>query len=158
MSKATAEAVELPDSEQFEGETLADLEAEWQAEQAEQQAEENQPSREEIERARKLAEKMNGGFLWVVNRTQCPHVDIDQIVNREAGNEAFEPLAERWGGEVPAWLQQFEPYIAAGVYMATTIATARQVERQVIEKARAKQQQQQEGGQHGSEPGHQPTE
>lgn len=132
-----------------EGETLDDLAAEWQAEQAEAEAAENQPTREEIERARKLAEKMNEGFLWVVNRTQCPHVDIDQIVDRQKGADAFEPLAERWGGEVPEWLQQFSPYIGAGVYMATTIVTARQVERQVIEQAKAAQNQ--EAGKHGEE-------
>lgn len=135
---------------EHEGETLDDLEQEWQAEQAETEATENQPSKEEIERARKLAEKMNDGFLWLVNRTQCPHVNIDQVIEREKGVEAFEPLAERWGGEVPEWLQQFSPYIGAGVYMATTIVTARQVERQVIEAARAKQQQ--EGGANGEEP------
>lgn len=148
----TAEAVDLEQHETHEGESLDDLAAEWQAEQAEEQQAESQLSREEIERARKLAEKMNKGFLWVVNRTQCPHVDINQIVDQEQGVEAFEPLAERWGGEVPEWLQQFSPYIGAGVYMATTIVTARQVERQVIEQARAKQQQSQEGGQHGEEP------
>lgn len=141
-----AEAVEL------DGETLDDLEQEWQKEQAEAYAEENEPSREELERARKLAEKMNAGFLWMVNRTQCPHVDIDQIVEAEKGIEAFEPLAEKWGGEVPAWVQQFSPYIGAGVYMATTIVTARQVERQVLENHK---KQQQEAGQHGEEPGHQ---
>jgi len=148
---ATAESVDLQQGDQYEGETLDDLASEWEAEQAEAEAAENQPSKEDIEKARKLAEKMNAGFLWIVNRTQCPHVDISKIVEEEQGVDAFEPLAERWGGEVPEWLQQFIPYIGAGVYMATTIVTARQVERQVIEQAKANQQQQ-EGAQHGEEP------
>ena len=144
------DAAEMID--EFDGETLDDLEQEWREQQAEAEAKESQPSKEDVERARALAEKMNDGFLWLVNRTQCPHVAIDEIVDRKKGVEAFEPLAERWGGEVPEWLQQFSPYIGAGVYMATTIITARQVERQVIEQARAKKQQSQEGGQHGEEP------
>lgn len=147
MSEA-AEAI------QHEGETLDDLEQEWQAEQAESEAEENRLDPEEQEKARKLAEKMNAGFLWIVNRTQCPHVNIEEIVERAKGDEAFEPLAERWGGEVPEWVQQFSPYIGAGVYMATTIVTARQVERQILEEAERQQKQAREAGQHGEEPGH----
>ena len=132
---------ESVDMVEIDGETLEDLEQEWQAEQAEQE----QADPAEAARARELAEKMNAGFLWVVNRTQCPHVNIDEIVNREAGADAFEPLAEKWGGEVPAWVQQFSPYISAGVYMATTIATARQIERQVMEEHERKQKQEQGG-------------
>lgn len=144
-----AEAIE------HEGETLDDLEQEWHQTQADAEAAENEPSPEEEKRARELAERMNAGFLWIVNRTQCPHVNIEEIVDRQKGNEAFEPLAEKWGGEVPAWIQQFSPYIGAGVYMATTIITARQVERQILEEA-AKQAK--EAGQHGKEPGHAATE
>lgn len=139
------EAAETLD--QLDGETLDDLEQEWQAEQSEAAAAEDQPSPDDIEAARRLAEKMNDGFLWVVNRTQCPHVQIDQIVDRQKGVDAFEPLAERWGGEVPEWVQQFMPYIGAGVYMATTIVTARQVERQITEAA--EKQQDSEGGTDG---------
>lgn len=145
-----AEAVE-----QYEGETLEDLAQEWDAEQAEAEAEASKPDPDEIEKARALAERMNGGFLWMVNRTQCPHVKIDEIVEREKGDDAFLPLAEKWGGEVPEWLQQFSPYIGAGVYMATTIITARQVERQILEQA---EKQAREAGQHGEEPGHATTE
>lgn len=149
---------EAAESIEFEGESLDDLEQEWKQEQADTEAEENQPSREEIERARKLAEKMNAGFLWMVNRTQCPHVDINKIVDQQKGVEAFEPLAERWGGEVPEWLQQFSPYIGAGIYMATTIVTARQVEAQILaDQAIKKAQQQQEGAASGEEPGHTAT-
>lgn len=137
--------------DQTEGETLDDLEQEWQAEQAEAETEASRVTPEEAEKARKLAEQMNSSFLWIVNRTQCPHVDIDQIVEREKGVDAFEPLAEKWGGEVPEWLLQFQPYIGAGVYMATTIVTARQIERQVLEAAAAEKQKQ-EGGNDGQEP------
>ena len=139
---------------EHEGETLDDLEQEWQAEQAEAEALENEPTAEERRKAEELAKKMNAGFLWLVNRTQCPHVEIDEIVDRAKGDEAFEPLAEKWGGEVPAWVQQFSPYIGAGVYMATTIITARQVERQILEEAERQQKQAREAGQHGEEPGH----
>lgn len=149
---------EAAESIEFEGESLDDLEQEWKQEQADTEAEENQPSREEIERARQLAEKMNAGFLWMVNRTQCPHVEISKIVDEQKGVEAFEPLAERWGGEVPEWLQQFSPYIGAGIYMATTIVTARQVEAQILaDQAIKKAQQQQEGAASGEEPGHTAT-
>lgn len=119
----------------YEGETLDELESEWQAEQASQEAQANQPDPEEIRQAEELAKRINGGFLWVVNRTQCPHVNIDEIVDREQGDEAFLPLAEKWGGEVPEWLQALQPYIAAGVYMGSTIITARQIERQMLEEA-----------------------
>ena len=146
-----SEAAETID---HEGETLDDLEQEWQQTQADTEAAENEPSPEEVKKARELAERMNAGFLWIVNRTQCPHVEIDKIVERAKGDEAFEPLAEKWGGEVPAWVQQFSPYIGAGVYMATTIITARQVERQILEEAERQAKQAREAGQHGEEPGH----
>ena len=119
----------------YEGETLDELEQEWQAEQESQQAEANRPDPEELRQAEQLAKRINAGFLWAVNRTQCPHVNIDEIVNREQGDEAFIPLAEKWGGEVPEWVQALQPYIAAGVYMGSTIITARQIERQIIEEA-----------------------
>lgn len=147
-----AEAIE------FNGETLEDLEQEWSQEQAEVEAKENEPTKAEKEKAEKLARKLNSGFLYVVNRTACPHVKVDQVIDREEGDQAFQDLAERWGGEVPEWLARWEPYIAAGVYMGTTIATARQAERQAIEILKAQHQQQQEGGQNGAEPGHATTE
>lgn len=145
MSKNAAVDVES------EGETLEDLEQEWSATQAEAEYQANQPDPDEVERARKLAEKMNASFLWAVNRTQCPHVAIDELVDREKGNEAFEPLAEKWGGEVPPWLEAMQPYIAAGVYMGTTIITARQAEAAVIEQAERRHQQEQ-GARDGEEP------
>jgi hypothetical protein len=122
---------------EHEGETLADLESEWQSGQEQAEALENQPTPDEAAAAAALAARINGGFLWLVNRTQCPHVDIDELVNREKGNEAFLPLAEKWGGEVPPWLAVLEPYIAAGVYMGTTIVTAKQVEAQIVAQAKA---------------------
>lgn len=141
---------ETQNAEIYEGETLDELEQEWQEQKADQEAEANQPDPEETQRAEALAEKINASFLWIVNRTQCPHVNIDEIVNREQGNEAFVPLAEKWGGEVPPWMEALQPYLAAGVYMGTTIVTARQVERQIMEQAE-RQQAEQEEAEHGQE-------
>jgi hypothetical protein len=136
-----------------EGETLADLESEWQSTQAEAEELESQPTADEVARAAALAARINSGFLWLVNRTQCPHVSIDEIVDRKAGNEAFLPLAEKWGGEVPPWLAALEPYIAAGVYMGTTIVTAKQVEAQILAQAEkaAKETQGAEGGEESAD-------
>ena len=139
---------------EHEGETLADLEQEWQATQDEAEELENQPSAAEQIQAEALAARINGGFLWLVNRTQCPHVSIDEFVDRQAGNDAFLPLAEKWGGEVPPWMAALEPYIAAGVYMGTTIVTAKQKEAQVIEQARQAQQEKQERADNGQESQH----
>lgn len=139
---------EVAEAVEHEGETLDDLDMEWQKEQAEAEAETEKLSAGEKEAVERLAKKMNAGFLWIVNRTQCPHVNIEEIVERAKGDEAFEPLAEKWGGEVPAWVQQFSPYIGAGVYMATTIVTARQVERQIVEEAEKKRK---EAGHNGEE-------
>jgi len=136
-----------------ENETLADLESEWQSTQADNEALENQPTADEVAQAAALAARINSGFLWLVNRTQCPHVAIDEIVDRKAGNEAFLPLAEKWGGEVPPWLAALEPYIAAGVYMGTTIVTAKQVEAQIIAQAEkaAKESQGAAGGEESAD-------
>ncbi|MFL1484904.1 hypothetical protein [Marinobacter sp. LN3S78] len=147
--------------EQQEGAGLDDMIQEYEAEQAEAEAEAKQPDPEEQERARKLAEKMNNGFLWAVRATQCPHVEIDKVVDREAGNEAFVPLAERWGGEVPEWIQalldQYQPYIAAGWYMGSAIYKARQAEAEVLayleaQRRKAQQHQQQQEPGNGTEP------
>jgi len=139
-----------PEPQTVEGETLDDLAQEWEAEQADQEAEANQPDPEETRRAEALAKQINGSFLWIVNRTQCPHVNIEEIVKREQGDEAFLPLAEKWGGEVPPWMEALQPYLAAGVYMGTTIVTARQVERQILEQAE-RQKAEQEETEHGQE-------
>lgn len=130
-----SEAIELVEDIEAEGESLDDLQQEWQNENDKARAIEDQPSDEEKKRAAVLAARINGGFLFLVSRTQCPHVDISELVDREQGDSAFLPLAEKWGGEVPPWFAAFEPYIAAGIYMGTTIVTARQVEAQVIEQA-----------------------
>lgn len=145
-----AEAVE------HEGETLDDLEQEWQAEQAEAEAAENEPTAEEKRKAKQLAEDMNNGFLWGVQNFLCPHVDLDQVIKREKGNQAFEPLAEKFGGEVPEWIKPFKPYFAAGIYMGMTIREARRYEAMAVEQL--KNQAKQEAGQHGKEPGHAATE
>ena len=143
------EAVDMenPDLEET---GLDDLIEEWEAEQGEKEAEANKASPEDLEKARKLAEKMNGGFLWMVNRTQCPHVQLDQVIDREQGDEAFLPLAEKFGGEVPPWLAQFEPYIAAGIYMGSVIITARAAEGQALELIEQQKQGAEDGGE--SEP------
>lgn len=133
---------------------LDDLINEWEDDQAEAEAEANKATPEDLEKARKLAEKMNGGFLWMVNRTQCPHVQLDQVIDREQGDEAFLPLAEKFGGEVPPWLAQFEPYIAAGIYMGSVIITARAAEGQALELI----EQQKQGAEDGEKREPQPTE
>lgn len=145
---------------EVDGEGLDEMIRDYEAEQAEAEAEANQPDPEEEERARKLAEKINSGFLKAVKFTQAPHVDIEQIVDREKGNEAFLPLAQEFGGEVPPWLaamiEKYDPYIKAGWYMGTTIYAARKAEAQVLEYLeRQRRQQQQEGAANGqeSEPG-----
>jgi len=97
-----------------------------------------------VKRAEALAAKMNGSFLWMVNRTQCPHVALKEMVNQQEGEDAFYGLAEKWGGEVPAWMEAVQPYIAAGVYMGVTIAVARDAEASVVEAA--KQQAQKKAG------------
>lgn len=149
MSNAVAEPIENTDAD---GPGLDDLIEEWESEQADAEAEASRPKPEDVEKARRLAEKMNGGFLWVVNRTQCPHVELRQLVDPDQGAEAFIPLAEKFGGEVPPWLAQFEPYITAGVYMGSVIITARAAEAQAL----AMIEKQQEGGEHGEERESQP--
>lgn len=134
--------------DEYEGETLDDLRDELDQEEAEAAAQAEKPSAEDEAKARAFAEEMNNAFLWIVNRTQCPHIDIDQVVNREKGVDSLEPLAAQWGGEIPAWLKPFRPYLAAGVYMGATIVTARQAERQALEILK-----QQQGGEHGQESG-----
>lgn len=144
--------------EEQDGPGLDAMLAEWEDEVAATEAADAQPTKDEIERARKLAEKMNSGFLWIVNRTQCPHVKIDQVIDREEGDEAFQALAERWGGEVPEWMQRFEPYVAAGLYMGTAIVTARQAEAQAVEILKQQAIQQQQGGADGQKPEPRPGE
>jgi hypothetical protein len=139
--------------EEQEGPGLDELMEQYKEEQTEAERLENQPDKAEIEQARKLAEKMNSSFLWVVNRTQCPHVAINELVEKEQGDEAFLGLAEKWGGEMPPWLEALQPYIAAGVYMGVTISTARAAESQVIAAARAEQAKQQQGADNGEKPG-----
>ncbi|MDX1801578.1 MAG: hypothetical protein R3303_11655 [Marinobacter sp.] len=141
----TVEAIE------HEGETLDDLEQEWQQAQAEQEEEARRPDPEEQERAREFAKKINGGFLKAVKFFRCPHVDIDSLIDREKGDKAFIPLAEKYGGEMPPWMaalmKKYEAEFSAGAYMASTIYHAGKAEAEVVEYLR--QQQQQEGAQHG---------
>lgn len=147
------EAVEAIEQD---GETLDDLEQEWSASQAEAEAAANEPTAEEKRKAKEMAENMNDAFLWGVQNFMAPHVDLDQVINRKKGNQAFEPLAEKFGGEVPEWIKPFKPYFAAGVYMGMTIREARRYEAMAVEQLQ--QQAQQEAGQHGKEPGHAATE
>lgn len=157
------EAVQT-ESQTLEEPGLDDLINEWEDDQAEAEAEANKATPEDLEKARKLAEKINGGFLWAVNKTQSPSVDLckltDQegnpLIDQEKGTEAFLPLAEKFGGEVPPWLAQFEPYIKAGMYMGGVIITARQVEAQVA--AQLARQESMKGGQDGEKRESQPAE
>lgn len=137
--------------EQTDGQDVDSLISEWEAEEslAEEQAQELDPK--EREKVEALARKMNGGFLWVVKRTQAPHVDIDAVIDREKGDQAMIPLAEKFGGEIPEWIKPLMPYVEAGVYMGTTIATAREAERQVLEHLAREQQKQEQGAQHGEQ-------
>lgn len=151
-----AEAVEAVEAEGADLDSMLD---EWEADQAEAEAEANRPDPEELEKARRLAEKMNSGFLWMVHKTQAPHVDLKQVIDQQEGVEAFTPIAEKWGGEVPAWIVQFQPYIGAGLYIGTAIAQARAAEAQAVEILKERQRQrmqqgaeQQNGGQDGKEP------
>jgi len=139
MSKA-AEQI----SEQEEEHGLGEFIEEFEAQEAEQERINSQPDASEVKRAEALAAKMNGSFLWLVNRTQCPHVALKEMVNQQEGEDAFYGLAEKWGGEVPAWMEAVQPYIAAGVYMGVTIAVARDAEASVVEAA--KQQAQKKAG------------
>ncbi|NIB44720.1 hypothetical protein HBA55_34390 [Pseudomaricurvus alkylphenolicus] len=125
-----------------------------QRDQEEAQAKAAQPSEMELERAKRLAEQMNGAFLFGVDKMICPSVDFLQVVDPEVGNEKLLPLALAMGGEVPAWiralLDQYQPYIAAGLYMGTTIFTARKLEMVAREQAeRREKQRKQEGQNHG---------
>lgn len=126
---------------------LDDLIEAEEKEQAQAQFEEDQPDQTELERARIFAEKLNMGFLFGVNKMVCPSVEsIDDIVNREAGTEALTPLALEMGGTTPPWLveflQKYDPYIKAGIYMGMTVYTASQVEKQI----RAEQEKEAENG------------
>ena len=153
MADEDLEAVahQEPDTEDLD-ELIDQAQAEEQAEQDAAEA----LSEAEKERARELARKINDGFLWVVDRTQCPSASIDELTDREQGVEALTPLAEEWGGEIPDWLRalldKYDPYIKAGWYMGMTIYTARAVERQIQEQA--EKQRQQEGAPNGGQPEH----
>lgn len=133
MSKA-AEQMEHQENQEDHG--LGPFIEEFEAQEAEQARIDAEPDAAEAARAAKLAEKMNGSFLWLVNRTQCPHVALKEMVSQEEGEAAFLGLAEKWGGEVPAWMEAVQPYIAAGVYMGVTIAVARDAEAAVIAAAK----------------------
>lgn len=155
MSDA-AEIIEEEKNEQTEEFSLSDLKEEEERLEAEQEALENQPDQSEIERARAFAEKLNTGFLFGVNRLVCPSVvDIDEVVDREAGNEALLPLAMELGGDVPPWVLAFQekygPWIKAGVYMGTTIYTLKKVEMMLQEEAEKAKKADEQGGNSESE-------
>lgn len=145
MSEA-AEAMDTTD-----GQDVDSLISEWEAEEGQAEAEANRLSPEEERKVREMAEKLNGGFLFLVKKTQCPHVDLDAVIDREKGDQAMMPLAEKFGGEVPDWIRPFIPYFEAGIYMGTTIATAREAERQVLEHLAREQQKQEQGARHGEQ-------
>lgn len=107
----------------------------------------DQPTSDEVERAKQMAAMINDKFLVGVNFVCCPSVAIDQIADREKGNEAFFPLALKHGGEVPPWLltlyKDWMPYIGAAYYMGKTIAVARKVEAAIQEQAEEEHKKQQ---------------
>lgn len=104
----------------------------------------------QIEKAKVLAARMNGVFLFAVDKAVCPSVPVSDIVDRAKGDAALLPLAMSWGGEMPDWLErfleQYQPYIAAGVYMGTTIYTARRVEIAIRQQAEDQAKQEQQDG------------
>lgn len=134
------EAIEAVENEEFGLDDLIEAEEkeseQKQRESAQQQEEESKPDNFELEKARLLASKMNWGFLFAVNKLVCPSIDnIDEYIDREAGNEAFVPLALEMGGEVPEWVltlqKKYGPYFVAGAYAAGTIYSLKQVEKQI---------------------------
>ena len=140
--------------EQDEGAGLDAMLDNFQEEEAEQERQENMPDPKDIEKARKLAARMNKGFLYGVNRFQCPHVDIDELVDRKEGDEAFYGLAEKWKGEPPAWVEGIMPYVHLGIYMGVTISVARKAETAVVEEAKQRYlAQQREQGSQGAADG-----
>ncbi|WP_250655047.1 hypothetical protein [Alkalimarinus coralli] len=130
-----SDVVELDAVEENEEFGLDDLIEAESVEAANQAQAENEPSVDELERARAFAEKLNGGFLWGVDRFVCPSANIDELIDREAGTEALTPLALEMGGTMPPWLaealKKYDPYIKAGTYMGVTIWTAQQIEKQI---------------------------
>ena len=124
---------EVSENEEFGLDDLIDEESKERAAEA---LEAEQPSKSEQQRAEEFAAKLNAGFLFGVNKVVCPSVErIDDIVDREAGNEALTPLALEMGGTIPPWLAEFmkkyDPYIKAGVYMGMTVYAASQIEKAI---------------------------
>lgn len=149
-----SEAVDF-ESEEF---GIDDLIKEEEKEQAEQQAEAEKPDNSDLEKARLFAEKMNTGFLFGVNKMVCPSVEaIDDFVDREAGVDALTPLALSMGGAAPDWvvefMQKYQPYIAAGMYMGMTIYTASQMEKMIIAEAEAANSKKDDTGEKGNSDG-----
>ena len=141
------EAVEIVENDEFGIDDLIEAE---ETEKAQAQAEAARPDDAELQKARLLAEKMNAGFLFGVNKLVCPSVDdLEQLIDREAGNDALLPLAMELGGEVPPWLvalqEKYGPWIGAGMYMGTTIYTLKKAEKQL------QADDAQNGGEHGEE-------
>lgn len=123
-------------------EELGKEEAEKAKAEQEEKEQAEQPSQSDMEKAKALASRMNDGFLWVVDKTVCPSVPIDDVADREKGVEAMLPLALEFGGEVPPFvlvlMKKYGPYIKAGVYMGSTIYAAKATEA-AIQKALAEQ-------------------
>lgn len=142
MSDAAEELTGAEEEAHGLDDLIGDLEAEEQTEQRQREKEAEQAEKltaEQEAKVRAMAERINSGFLFVVDRAVCPSVPVDQVADREKGNEAFYPLAKELGGEMPEWLAEFldkyNPYIKAGVYMGMTIYTARICETAAVEAA-----------------------
>ena len=131
------EAIKNEEVEEFGLDDLIEAE---ERESKEKLAEEEKPDDDELEKARAFAEKINMVFLFGVNKAVCPSVEtIDDVIDREAGNEALLPLALSMGGTTPEWMIEFmakyDPYIKAGVYMGMTVYTASKIEKALKEQA-----------------------
>ncbi len=142
MSGAAEELTGVDDEAHGLDDLIGDLETEEQTEQRQREKEAEQAEKltaEQEAKVRAMAARLNGGFLFVVDKAVCPSVPVDKIADRDKGNEAFYPLAKELNGEMPQWMAEFiekyNPYIKAGVYMGMTIYTARKCEAAAVEAA-----------------------
>ena len=93
---------------------------------------------------RKFAAGINGTFWFAMGtRWLTPNaVAAMSKEHKDAGVDAFMPLAEKMDGEVPPWvmemLEKYDWAIAAGMYLAPTVTALIDLEKQAkIEAAKA---------------------
>lgn len=152
------EVIEADQDEKHGLDSMVEKEEQHSQEQQKKQAEDDEkskhPSPEELERATRLARRINAGFLFGVDNAVCPSVDVYSVVDSEVGDEAFIPLALAFDGDIPDWLkemvEQWMPYAGAGWYMYKAISGARRAELEARAQAEiAKKAATQEAMNHG---------